>query len=66
MFKDRSADGKLGHLQRHQDDAFNVPNEDLPGHIECTARAAFDYITCGVARGCLHGDDLVGVGTHDS
>ena len=40
LFKNSSANGKLGHLQRHKDDAFNVPNEDLPGHIECTARAA--------------------------
>ena len=66
LFKNRSANRKLGHLQRHKDDAFNVPNKDLPGHIECTARAAFDYIACGVARSCLHGDDLVGVGTHES
>ena len=65
LFKNSSANGKLGHLQRHKDDAFNVPNEDLPGHIKCTARAAFDYIACGVARSCLHGDDLVGVGTHE-
>ena len=66
LFKDRSANGELSHLQRHKNDAFNVPNEDLPGHIECTACAAFDYIACGVARSCLHGDDLVGVGTHES
>ena len=46
--------GKLGHLQGHKDDAFNVTNEDLPGHIECTTRAAFDYIACGIARGRLH------------
>ena len=66
LFKNSSANGKLSHLQRHKDDAFNVPNEDLPGHIECTARAAFDYVACGVARSCLHGDDLVGAGTHES
>ena len=41
LFKNRSANGELSHLQRHEDDAFNVPNEDLPGHIECTACAAF-------------------------
>ena len=65
LFKNRSANGELSHLQRHKDDAFNVPNEDLPGHIECTACAAFDYVACGVARSCLHGDDLVGVGVHE-
>ena len=65
MFKNRSANGELSHLQGHKGDAFNVPNEDLPGHIECTACAAFDYVPCGVARSCLHGDDLVRVGVHE-
>jgi len=65
LFENRSANGELGHLQGHKDDAFNVTDEDLPGHIECTTRAAFDYIACGIARSCLHGDDLVGVGTHE-
>ena len=54
LLEDRGADGKLGHLQGHEDDAFNVTNECLPGHIECTARAAFDYIAGGIARSCLH------------
>ena len=65
LFKNRSANGELSHFQRHEDDAFNVPNEDLPCHIECTACAAFDYVPCVVARSCLHGDDLVGVGVHE-
>ena len=65
LFKNRSANGELSHLQRHKDDAFNVPNEDLPGHIECTACAAFYYVPCVVARSCLHGDDLIGGGIHE-
>ena len=30
-----------------------------------TACAAFDYVSRGVARSCLHGDDLVRVGVHE-
>ena len=65
LLEDGGANGKLGHLQGHKDDAFNVTNENLPGYIECTTRTAFDHITCGIARGCLHRDDFVGVGTHE-
>ena len=65
LFKNRSANGELSHLQRHKDDAFDVPNEDLPGHIECTTRTAFNYVPGGVARGCLNRDDLVRVGVHE-
>ena len=54
LLVNRCADGKLGHLQGHQDDAFNVTDEYLPGHVECTARAAFDYIACSISRSCFH------------
>ena len=65
LLENGSANGKLGHLQGHEDDAFNVTNEYLPGHIEGTARAAFDYIAGGIARSCLHWDDFVRVGAHE-
>ena len=55
----------MGHLQGHQNDAFNITNEDLPGHVQCAARTSFDDISCGVARGCLHRDDFVRVCAHD-
>ena len=65
LLVNRGADGKLGHLQGHQDDVFNVTDEDLSGHVECTARAAFDDIACSISRSCFHWDDFVRVGTHE-
>ena len=66
LFVDWGANGKLGHLQRHQDDAFNVTNEDFPGHIQGTTCAALDNIACGVSRSCLHWDNFTWAGTHES
>ena len=56
----------MGHLQRHQDDAFNVTNEDFPGHIQGTTYAALDHVSCGISRSCLHRDNFIWAGTHKS
>ena len=64
MFIDRGADGELSHLQGHQDDAFNVTNKDFSSNIQGSACASFDNVTCIVACGCFHRDDLVRVGAH--
>ena len=55
----------MGHLQGHQNNAFNVTDKDLPGHVQCATRTAFDYISGGVSRGCLHRNDFVRVCAHD-
>ena len=66
MLENGGADGKLGHLQGHKDDAFNVTNEYFPGHIECAARAAFDYTSPVVLPGVAFTEmTLVGVGAHE-
>ena len=42
MCVNRGANGELGHLQGHPNNAFNVLNEDFPRHIERTTGPSFD------------------------
>jgi hypothetical protein len=41
--------GKLGHLQGHQNDGFDVANVDFSGHIRSATGASFDSVADGVA-----------------
>ena len=63
--KDGSSNGKLAHLQGCSDDRLNVANVDLASDIQDAAGAAFDHIPLLVARGWLHGKELVWLGVHD-
>ena len=64
MCINRGADGELGHLQGHQNNAFNISNEDFPRHVERTAGPSFDDITCSVGWSGFDGNDLIRAGAH--
>ena len=58
------ANGELGHLQGHQNNAFDVSNEDFPRHVERTTCPSFDNITCSVGWSGFDGDDFIRIGAH--
>ena len=60
----RGANGELSHLQGHENNAFDVTNEDFAGDIQGSACSSFDHVASHVARGGFNRDNFVGVGTH--
>ena len=64
MFIDRSANGKLGHLEGHEDDGFNIANVDFSGYMQSAVGASFDNIPSRVANRRFDGEDLIRVGAH--
>ena len=49
MFKNLVANGELSHLEGHGDDGFDVPNVDLPRHVQSTTCAALHHVSRSVA-----------------
>ena len=62
--ENKSADGELGHLQGHQNDAFNISNENFPRHVEHTTGPSFDDIACSVGWNGFDKNDLIGANAH--
>ena len=56
--------GELGHVQGHQDDGFNVPNEDLASDVQSPTSSAFDDVAHLVAAQRVDGQDFVWVSVH--
>ena len=49
MLIDFGADRELGHLQGGTDDVIDVPDVDLPGHVQLSASAAFHNVPSRIA-----------------
>ena len=64
MSVDGVADGELGHLQGHQDDALNISDEDFPCKVQRAAGSPFDNVSSCVGGGRFDGNDFVWVCTH--
>ena len=65
MLIDFGADGELGHLQGGTNDVINVPDVDLPGHVQLSASAAFHNVPSGVAFLGVDRKDCIRVCVHD-
>ena len=64
MLEHCSANGELGRFQEHQDDGFNVSNDDLASNVQSPTSSAFDGVAHLVATRRVDGQDLVWVSVH--